>query len=66
MKLFGRKTRNIKIVLRRPSANCCTISSIEQQMSKKEFMKYCEELFDNYGTSVNDYSQMFVEIAKDN
>ena len=66
MKLFRRKTRNIKVVLRRPTANCCTISSIEQQMSKKEFMKYCEEFFDNYGTSVNDYSQMFVEITEDN
>ena len=63
MKLFRRKTRNIKIVLCRPTANCCTMSSIEQQMSKKEFLKHCEEFFDNYGTSVNDYNQMFVDIS---
>ena len=66
MKLFKRKNKNIKIVLRRPTTNCCSISSIEQQMSKKKFLKYCEEFFDNYGTSVNDYNQMFVEIIKNN
>ena len=31
-------------------------------MSKKEFLKCCEEFFDNHGTSVNDYNQMFIEI----
>lgn len=66
MKLFKRKNKNIKIVFRRPTADCCSISSIASKMSKKEFLKYCEEFFDNYGTSVNDYNQMFVEITKDN
>jgi hypothetical protein len=63
MNLFGKK-RKIKIIQRRPISDCCAISSIESIMTKKEFLKYCEEFFDNYGTSVNDYSQMFIEIIK--
>jgi uridine kinase len=65
MKLFEKK-RKIKIFQRRPFSDCCAISSIESTMSKKEFLKHCEEFFDNYGTSVNDYNQMFIEITKDN
>ena len=63
MKLFKRKNKNIKIVLRRPTTDyCCSISSIASKMSKKEFLKYCEDFFDNYRTSVNDYNQMLIEI----